>query len=106
MLLDHIKIQQSPQKDDSVKLRQANLDELIILVPFSGFTIKVDTPLFNIEGISPAEVVLIGISPSEFLIRINTPEFDLTTLVPSLVLEVINPDGVVIIRIVAPPEES
>lgn len=104
MLLENIKILQSPKKDDSIKLKQANIDELIILVPLEGFTIKVATPLFNIEGISPAEVLLIGISPNEFLIELNTPEFDLTTLVPSLVLEVINPDGVVIIRIVAPPE--
>lgn len=106
MLLNNIKIEQSPDKDDSVKLRQTNLDELVLLIPFEGFTIKVSTPLFNIEGISPAEVVLIGISLNEFELRINTLEFDLITLVPSLVLEVINPDGVVIIRIVAPPEEN
>lgn len=104
MLLDNMTILQSLQKDDSVKIRQANIDELIILVPLEGFTVKVSTPLFEIQGISPAEVILRGISVNEFLLQIITPEFDLTTLVPSLVLEVINPDGVVIIRIVAPPE--
>lgn len=104
MLLDNIMISQFPKNDDSVKINQCNINELILLVPFAGFTVKVDTPLFNIEGISPAEIILIGISPNEFEIRINTPEFDLVTIVPSLVLEVINPDGEVIIRIVAPPE--
>ena len=106
MILDNIKILQSPKKDDSVKVKQTNIDELIILVPLEGFTIKVDTPLFDIQGISPAEILLIGISTSEYLLQINTPEFDLTTFVPSLVLEIINPDGVVVIRIVAPPELS
>lgn len=101
---NNIQIQQSFIKDDSVKIKQANFDELIILVPFAGYTITVDTPLFNIEGISPAEITLIGISLSEYLIQMNTPEYDLVTLVPSLVLEVFNPEGVRIIRIVAPPE--
>lgn len=104
MLKDNIKIEESIEKDSPIKIQQFNFNELIIFLPLQGFTIKVNTPLFNIEGISPAEIRLVGITSNEFLIQINTSEFDLITIVPSLVLEVFNPQGVRIIRIVAPPE--
>ena len=104
MLRENLSIQRLSKKDNSVKIKQANLNELIILVPFAGFTIKVDTPLFDIQGISPAEITLVVITPNEFQLQIDTPEFNLITVVPSLVLEIINPECEVIIRIVAPPE--
>lgn len=104
MLKDNISIHQLTKKNDSVKIEQVNSNELIILLPFAGFTIKVDTPKFNIKGISPAEITLKAITSCKFLIQINTPEFNLITVVHSLVLEVFNPEGVRIIRIVAPPK--
>ncbi|MFZ5965870.1 MAG: hypothetical protein ACOYVK_01650 [Bacillota bacterium] len=104
MLKDDIRIQQAPKEEDRVKIEEVNLNKLIITLPLEGFTIKADTPLFNIEGISPAEIALIGITASEFFIQMNTPEFDLVTTVPSLEFEVFNPEGIRITRIATPPE--
>jgi len=39
-----------------------------------------------------------------FKLKIKTNEFKLVTLVPRLILEILNPDGVVISKIVAPPK--
>lgn len=103
MLKDNIRILQSPNKDESIRMTQANMNELRILVPLAGFTIKVNTPLFDIEALSPGLITLFGISANEFEIQITTPEFHLITIVPSLVLEVIDPEGKVIIRVIAPP---
>ena len=88
------------------ELVQTNfLNDLIIVLPAAGFRIELSTPLFDIEAFSPAEIILNALTPDEFEVQIITPLANLITLVPSLVLEVFNPEGVRIIRIVAPPEE-
>ncbi len=104
MLSNNIKIYQSNIENNCVKVNEVGINDLIIVLPLEGFTINISTPLFDIESISPAEISLIGITPNEFRLLVFTPEFQLITIVPSLVLEVFNPEGVRIIRIVAPPE--
>lgn len=104
MLKDNIEIYQSDINDNCIKIKEVSLNELLIILPLEGFTIKVSTPLFYIEGISPAEITLIVITCNKFLIKIVTSEFCLVTIVPSLLLEVFNPEGGRIIKIVAPPK--
>lgn len=89
---------------DGVKIRQASLNELMIALPLEGFRVQITAPLFSIETFSPANITLVAITSNEFLIIIVTPGGILETLVPSLVLEVFNPEGMRIFRVVAPPE--
>jgi hypothetical protein len=90
-------------QNNSVKVEQDSLNKLIISLPLEGFRIQLTAPLFSIEAFSPANITLIAITPNEFYTLIVTPKGALETLVSSLVLEVFNPDGVMIFKIVAPP---
>ena len=104
MLKENVDILKLADMGDDVEIKEIDPNEIEIILPFEGFTIKLFTPLFDIEASSPAIITLIGISSNEFKIRILTAGFRLETIIPSLVLEVFNPRGVRIIKIVAPPE--
>ncbi|AET67892.1 hypothetical protein Desor_2296 [Desulfosporosinus orientis DSM 765] len=90
-------------QNNNVKINQDSLNKLSISLPLEGFRIQLTAPLFSIEAFSPADITLIAITPNEFYTLIVTPKGVLETLVSSLVLEVFNPDGVMIFKIVAPP---
>ncbi len=91
-------------EEDIMKIRQVSFNELTIALPLKGFRVQITAPLFTIEAFSPADITLLAFTSSEFLITIVTPGGILATLVPSLVLEVFNPEGMRIFRVVAPPE--
>jgi len=90
--------------NDTIVVQNLALNKIIINLPFEGYTVKATTPLFDFTVLSPAKIKLIGISENEYKLKIKTCNFKLVTLVPSLILEILNPDGIVIFRIVAPPE--
>lgn len=91
--------------ENGFEIERIGENEIVIDLPFKDFTFKITAPLFNIEGVSPARIRLIAISSNEFEIRVVTLQYKLITVVPSLVLEVFDPNGVRIIKIIAPPEE-
>lgn len=78
------------------------LNDLIIQLVFNGYKFKISTPLYDINGISPATIKLTPITSAICLIRIHSIDYNLFTIVSSFVLEVFNPDGVLIIKIVFP----
>ncbi|MFS1513105.1 hypothetical protein VQL36_11800 [Chengkuizengella sp. SCS-71B] len=85
-------------------IHRPTLNEIIIKLPLKDFKIKLFTPLFDIEINSPAKIKILAISKNRFVVEIKTSEFKLITLVSRLILEVFNPKGDRIIRIIAPPE--
>ncbi|NBI27465.1 hypothetical protein [Chengkuizengella marina] len=85
-------------------IHKPNLNEIIIKLPLKDFKIKLFTPLFDIDSESPAKIKILALSKNRFKVEIKTREFKLITLVPNLILEVFNPKGYRIIRIIAPPE--
>lgn len=91
-------------RNDTIVVQNLALNKILINLPFEGYTIKVTTSLFDFTLLSPAKIKLISISDEKYKLKIKTDEFKLVTLLPSLVLEILNPDGVVIFKIVAPPE--
>ncbi|MCM1989515.1 hypothetical protein [Oceanirhabdus seepicola] len=79
-----------------------NSTGLSINLPLEGYTAKITAPHFNIDVLSPAEIKLIEICCNTFKLKIKTDEFKIVTLIKSLIIEVFNPDGVMIIKIAAP----
>lgn len=108
MLKSNFKIAQTIQAKDNetIEIEHIDLNEILINIPFANFTVKLATPLFDIEVISPALIKLRAISKNEFRVQIISPGSNLITVIPSLVFEVFNRNGVRIIRIVAPPIEE
>ena len=85
-------------------MQDINSTGLSINLPLEGYTAKITAPLFHIDVQSPAEIKLIEICCDIFKLKIKTNEFKIVTLVKSLIIEVYNPDGVMIIKIATPPE--
>ncbi|WBW96767.1 hypothetical protein [Oceanirhabdus sp. W0125-5] len=87
-------------------MQNINSTGLSLNLPLDGYTAKITTPLSCIEILSPAEIKLIEICCNTFKLKIQTDEFKIVTLVKSLILEVYNPDGVMIIQITTPCKKT
>lgn len=86
-----------------IKVQSVNSNEVVINLPLEGYKTIVTTPFYDINVLSPSKIKLIALSEDRFKLKIKTCEFKLITVVPSLVLEVFDPNGVMIIKIIAPP---
>ncbi|MDP5276522.1 hypothetical protein [Chengkuizengella axinellae] len=106
MYKHHLKIVENDYVGNEVQIYRPKLNEIIIKLPTNKFTIKLFTPLFDIESISPATISIKGVSKDRYEIEIKTKEYKLSTVVPSLILEIFNPKGDRIIKIVAPPDHD
>lgn len=86
--------------EESLENDEISFNELTIKSLLKGVKYKIATPQLDTEGMFPAEIKIQPVACDEFRVEIITPESDLVTVVPSLVLEIFNPDGAKIMKVV------
>ncbi|WP_105617152.1 hypothetical protein [Vallitalea okinawensis] len=83
------------EKNDEISFNELRITSLV-----KGVKYKISTLKFDTEGVFPAEISIIATDCHEFRIEVITPEASLVTTVSDLVLEVFNPDGGMIMKVV------